>query len=225
MLFIAAAALGATSLAAHADVTYSDTEFPNTGWGFETSVIAPGGTSAGTQVSGGNPGFGRQMTNNVNALGTIWGISRFGTTTATRYEPINSGAITSIDWTIDAKWLSGIGGQGQSIALAIKQGAIVYIADVDITGSSGQWITNSATGLTAASFSALSGAGAIDFSGTADPIRVGFAVGNSSTSSAYINVVLYDNFNVVIHNVPAPMAAAQLTVAAALLGMRRRRAC
>jgi hypothetical protein len=207
---------------AHADVVFSDTEFVPSNWGFESATIGPGGTSTAAQVSGGNPGNARQMTNNINALGTIWGFSRYGTTTATRYEPLLSGAILSVEYSIDSRWLSGIGGQGQSIALGLRQGTIIYIAAHDITGSTGNWNTHSAINLTAADFQPLTSGAPVDFSSTAQPIRFGFLVGNSSTSGAYTNVVMYDNFRVVVQNVPAPASAGVLAVSGLVLARRRR---
>lgn len=207
---------------ATADVTFSDTEFNNGDWGFETATIAPGGSSAGTQTGGGNPGNARQLTNSVNSGGTVFGFSRYGTTLGTRYELNTQGAIASVDWTIDSRWLSGIGGQGHSIGLGVKQGTVVYIADFEITGSSGNWNTHGGIGLTAADFSPLIAGPAIDFSSTGAPLRFGFIVGNSSTGGAYTNAVLYDNFSFTVHSVPAP-GAGGLAVLAAVAGLRRRR--
>ncbi len=99
----------------------------------------------------------------------------------------------------------------------------MYIAAHDITGSSGQWLSHGATGLTAADFAPLAMGAPVDFSAAADPIRFGLLVGNSSTGGAYTNVVLYDNFNVVVHNVPAPMAVGPLALAGVVVGVRRRR--
>lgn len=215
------ATLGVASGAA-ADVTFSDTEFANANWGFETAVVAPGGSSAGTQTGGGNPGNARQLTNSVNSGGTVFGFSRYGTTVGTRYELNTQGAIATVDWTIDSRWLSGIGGQGHSIGLGVKQGTVVYVADFEITGSSGNWNTHGGISLTAADFAPLISGPAVDFSSTGAPLRFGFIVGNSSTGGAYTNAVLYDNFSVTIHSVPAP-GTVGLAALAAATGLRRRR--
>ena len=208
---------------ARADVTFSDTEFPISNWGFETVTSGTGGTSIPAQVAGGNPGNARQITNNVNANGgTVFGVSRYGTTNATRYDPSTQGAISSIDYSIDARWLSGIGGQGHSIMLGIKQNVTVYYAHIEITGSDGLWHTFGTTGLTAADFTNLTAGAPIDFSAAGAPLRVGFIVGNSAPNISYTNVVLYDNFTAVVHNVPTPGGIALVGVGV-LVAMRRRR--
>ncbi len=219
---VAAAALLVAG-GARADVTFSDTEFLNSGWGLDTITVGAGGTSAGTQTTGGNPGFGRQVTNNVTIGGEVYGLHRYGTTLATRYEPTVSGAITSVDFTIDSKWLSGIGGLGHGIALGAKQGSVVYRAGFDTTGSTGFWETHASSGSTAVSFVSLNGGPAINFSATGAPIRFGFLVSNGAVNETYSNVVLYDNFRVVIHNVPAPAGAAVLMLGGLVRRSRRGR--
>jgi hypothetical protein len=218
-------ALGAAVLvggAARADVTFSDTEFPNSGWGLDVFTVGAGGTSSGIQVSGANPGFGRQVTNSITIGGEVYGLHRYGTSLATRYEPSVTGAITSVDFSIDSRFISGLGGLGHGISLGAKQGSVLYRAGFDTTGSTGLWETHSSTGNTAASFTPLGGGPAIDFSSTAAPIRFGFVVSNGAVNETYSNVVLYDNFQVVIHNVPAPAGAAVLGLGG-LMACRRRR--
>lgn len=209
---------------AHADVTFSDTEFANTNWASEIVTFGAGGTTSGTQTTGGNPGFGREVTNNLIIGGTIYGFHRYGTTTATRYDPPISGAINTVDFKIDSKWLSGIGGLGHGITIGAKQGTVVFRAGFDVTGSTGLWETHAATGFVASDFAAVNGsATAIDFSATGAPIRFGFVVSNAAVNESYTNVVLYDNFQVVVHNLPAPGGAA-LLAGGALAALRRRRA-
>jgi len=216
---VAASAVVGVSVA-NADVILSDTEFAPSNWGLETSVISPGGTSTAAQTTGGNPGFGRQMTNTLNAGGVVFGFSRYGTSVATRYEPALQGAITSVDYSIDARWISGLGGQGHSIMLGAKQGQVVYFADPEVTGSSGFWTSHGAAGLVASDFAPLVSGAPIDFSATGAPLRFGFIVGNSGSTN-YSNVVIYDNFSTTIHNIPAPTCVAVSGVFG--LALRRRR--
>lgn len=220
---LAASAAALLSSPAWAAVVYSDGTFANSNWGFETVTLGAGGTSSGTQVAGGNPGTARQLVNNVTIGGTVWGVNRFGTTNPTRYEPITMGAIQTVDFAIDFRFVEGWGGAGHALVLCAKQGVRVYGAAYTTTGSTGAWGSYAVTGLTAADFSMLDGSAAVplDFSSTAAPIRFGFAVGNSATGLSYSNTVMYDNFEVVVHNVPAP--AAGLLAGAALLTLSRRR--
>lgn len=219
-----AAAMLFVGAAARADVVFSDTEFTSSNWALENVTLGTGGTSSASQVTGGNPGFARQLTTNVNASGgVVYALSRYGTSVATRYEPAVSGAITSVDFTIDYRFLSGDTVLGQSIGIGAKQGTVVYYAALGVTGITGAWGTQSSLGLTAASFISPAGGAPIDFSSTGAPIRFGFVVGNSAPSTASVNTAMYDNFSVTIHNVPAPASAAVLGLGG-LLASRRRRA-
>ena len=209
---------------ARAVVTFSDTEFVNSNWGSETVALGAGGTSTGTQTTGGNPGFGREVTNNLIIGGTIYALHRYGTTAATRYDPPISGAISAVDFSIDSKWFSGIGGLGHGITIGAKQGTVVFRAGFDVTGSTGLWETHAASGFTAPDFFAVNGSATlIDFSATGAPIRFGFVVSNGAVNESYTNVVLYDNFRVVVHNVPSPGVPAVLGLGGLAAFARRRR--
>lgn len=222
---VAALVVASMAAPAMASVTYSDGTFNTANWGFETVAVGPGGTSSASQVAGGNPGTARQIVNTINGGGgLVWGVSRFGTTNATRYEPVNQGAILTVDFAIDFRFVEGIGGEGQSVVVIAKQGMLVYGAGYAITGSTGAWGSHAVTGLTAADFTLLNGASgpAIDFSGTAVPLRFGFGAGNSAPNNTYSNTVMYDNFEVVVNNVPAP-AGGVLAGLGVLCAARRRR--
>lgn len=222
-----ACAIVAGASLAHASVTFSDTEFATSGglaWVLEPVVRGTGGAAAAAQSTLGNPGKARQidLTTGTAPGDTIWGFSRFGTTTATRYEPATSGPITSLTWSIDARLSGGGFGDGQAIVLALKQGQLIYTADYHVTGSSGNWITVGGSGITAADFTRLDGQfGIPDFSAAGAPIRFGFASGNSTTGGSYSTQALFDNWSVTVNPVPAPGACLAL---AGLLGLRRRRA-
>lgn len=213
--------IGSAAGVAGADVVFSDADFNPANWGFETVMLGPGGTSAASQVAGGNPGTARRVRNDVNAGGTIYGFSRYGTTTGTRYDPATQGEIASLDFSIDFRFIDGAGGDGHAIMLGAKQGTFVYAAAMSITGSSGAWGTWSATGLTAADFVSLNGGPVIDLTPTGGFIRFGFIAGNSAPGDAYFNRVDYDNFLVRVRQVPSPGPAALLCIG--LGAMRRRR--
>lgn len=208
---------------AQADITFSDSVFNNADWSVNTVGLVTGGTSTGTQTAGGNPGLGREVTNTLNLLGTIYALHAYGATPATTYQPTISGAVGSVDFTIDARWLSGIGGQGHGIALGAMQGSNLYHAVYDITGSTGLWGTFATFGMTAADFTELSGGPPIDLSAGGAPIRFGFVVGNYAPDQAYTNVVIYDNWSVTVHTVPAPGAAALLGLGGMMVARGRRR--
>lgn len=210
--------------AAHASVTYTDTVFDLGQWGNETVVLGTGGTASFAQSLEGNPGPSREISLNVNpGVGTVWAVSRYGVDSATRYVPSNQGPITSINFSIDARFISGsVLGEGQQVKLMAKQGTRVFGAGLLFTDSDGLWRTLVADGLTAADFIALDGSSSvIDFSLTGAPIRFGFAAGTSSTELEGVNLKAeYDNFMVTV--IPAPGALAVLGFGA-LAATRRRR--
>lgn len=209
--------VGAAALAsaAQADVILSDSDFANSNWGFESAFSGltgnTGSASAAQSVATGNPGNARRvtLTTGTSVGDSIYGLSRFGTTNATRYEPATQGPIMSINWTIDARFVTGtFAGAGQAIMLGLKQGTVIYYADYDVTGSSGAWGTFGGTGITAGDFLRLDGAaGSPDLSATGAPIRLGFISGNGNGGFPYSTTVDYDNFSVTVVQVPTPGAA------------------
>ncbi|MBU6413774.1 MAG: hypothetical protein KGS45_09885 [Planctomycetes bacterium] len=214
---------------AQADVVYSDGTFTPSNWGLETFTAngAGGSVTAAQLSSGGNPGQARSVTNTTGTGPdqTIFGLHRYGTTNATRYEPLNQGAIASVDFSIDFAFRSGVGGQGHGLALGAKQGTVIYAAAATVTGSSTAWNTYSVTGLSAADFTAVSGTGAINFSASGAPIRFGFITSNSNGSSgtSYFNEIAYDNFLVRVNQVPAPTWTSVVCGTLITTACRRRR--
>jgi hypothetical protein len=220
-----AACLSALAAPANADVVFSDGAFSPSVWVVEPINIGSGGIVNVSQVSTGNPGDARRVNITLGSQpgDTTWVFSRYGNNTATRYEPTTSGAIATINWGIDARFVDGsFPGQGQAILLGLRQGNVNYVADADITGSSGAWSSFGATGLTASSFQRLDGlAGTPDFAGTAAPIRFGFVSGNSTTGGSYFTTVDYDNWFVEVI-VPAPGSLALAGAGCVLIARRRR---
>lgn len=209
--------------AAHADITFSDSTFNNADWNVHAVATGAAATSVGTQTGGGNPGTGREVTNTLSQPALLYAMHAYGTTAATTYQPAIDGAIGTVDYTIDAQWLAGIGGQGHGIALGALQGMNLYYGIYSITGSSGTWGTYANAGMTAADFVPFNGGPAIDFSASGAPIRFGFVVGNSAPDQPYFNTVIYDNFSVTIHTIPSPAAGTLLALSLAGLTTSRRR--
>lgn len=213
-----------------ADVTYSDGDFAASNWGFEVTLSSSGGTSVPTQVAGGNPGTARQITNTIGAgdvPGMVLGFSRYGTTQSVgRYDPAVLGAILSVDWAIQSRYISGQSagsdGQGQTIRLGAKQGSVLYAAAVEFTGISGAWTNHGSLSLTASDFEQITPGPAIDFSATGGPLRFGFIAGTSGEPSSF-ETAAYDNFSVTIHNIPAPATAGVILSGGCWAARRRRR--
>lgn len=224
---IATLALCAVSASTLANVVYSDGTFNNADWGFETVIVGTGGSASASQSSGtGNPGSARRSSITTgNAVGDgTYAIHRFGTTLGTRYVASTQGAIDSINFSIDARFVTGtFTGAGQGVYAQAKQGTNIYIAYIGVTGSSGAWTTLSDTGILASDFIQISGSATpIDFSVAGAPIRFGFASANGNGGSPYSTTVDFDNFNLEVVTVPAPGVAA-LAILGATGFMRRRR--
>ncbi len=219
-------AVTAMTLTDHArgDVTLTDTEFPDAGWAVESIATGAGGSSVGVQSPTGNPGNARRITSSVNAgPSSISAMHRFGTTSATIYSPTTSGAVASLNFSVDYRLAGGFG-DGQGLGFALKQGTVVYFAAYAVTGSDGAWHTRSASGLLASDFVRMDGlAGVPNFSASGANIRFGLAISNSSTGSGYSIVVDYDNFAVTVRQVPGPGAAGAGLAAAGMAAARRRR--
>ena len=215
----------AMSAAARADVLFSDGTFATSVWVNETVNVGSGGSVGVSQESTGNPGFARRVTISLGSQAgdTTYSFNRYGNTLATRYEPATSGAVTSIDWGIDARFVTAsFFGAGQAIMLGLRQGNVNYVADYDVTGSSGQWNTFGATGLVAGDFTRLDGlAGGPDLSVSGAPIRFGFVTGNSTTGGSYFTTVDYDNWFVRV--VPTPGSIALAGVGGLMMVRRRRK--
>lgn len=194
-----------------AAVTYSDGTFASGTWVIELIQENGGGGASAVQSAGtGNPGDARRVTTTVNAgspdlPSTVWAFQRYGTNVATRYEPATQGPIGAIAFSIDYRLVSGFG-DGQGLAVGLKQGQMVYAAAYTVTGSSGQWGEHMVTGLRASDFSLVGGGdGEPDFSAGGAPIRFGFITSNSTRGElGYSITVDYDNFFV---RVTAPCAA------------------
>jgi hypothetical protein len=205
-------------------ITYSDGTFTPSNWGFET--VGSGVSTPAQIAAGGNPGSYRQIDHTVNQnTGWYYSFSRYGTTNATRYEPAVQGAIASLDFSIDARVVSTQGGQLPGLALGAKQGTLVFMQSSFFNVGNPAWGGYGVSGLTAASFTCINGAGSLDLSAGGAPIRFGFVVLNASFSPITTGSVSeYDNFSVTAHAVPAPSAlgvAAGVGLAGA--GLRRRR--
>lgn len=217
-------AIGLCAAAAHANVILQDGTFANTNWS-AIENFGQGSATSAQLASGGNPGTARRITNTVNNASpiTMTAFHAYGNTTATRYAPQTQGAITSLNVSIDARYVSGPS-DGQGFAFAFKQGQVIYTSAPIFITSTTAW-QHIALTLNAASFTRIDGlAGGPDFSASAAPIRFGIATSNSLDFgvTGFSSVADYDNFFVEVVNVPAPSTALVLCGAAVFVGRRRR---
>jgi hypothetical protein len=222
----AASLVGMLAGTAQATVLFSDSQFETTTWVTET-IIAGGTFNATQSIGTGNGGPARHLdiTTGANVGDTVAIFSRYGNTTATRYEPMLSGAISSIDLQMDVKlFATTLAGVGPEIYLGIKQGNVVFRSAAGFAVTPSVWTEILHIGYTASDFVRVDGgAGSLDFSGTAVPIRFGFVSTQANAGEAFTTASEYDNFCVYVQNVPSPGAAGLAGVVGVLAARRRRR--
>lgn len=211
---------------ANATIQFSDGGFDTATWVTET--ISAGGTFAASQSLGtgnGEPSRHLEISTGSNVGDTVAIFSRYGNTTATRYDPLVFGAISSIELQMDYKMVSSsLVGSGPDLYFGIKQGNVIYRASLGAAVTPNVWTEFLHVGFTPADFvRADGGVGTLDFSATAAPIRFGFVSVQSNAGEAFTTATEYDNFCVYVDNVPAPGAAALLGVAGGFVSRRRRR--
>ncbi|MBS0187458.1 MAG: hypothetical protein JSS51_05280 [Planctomycetes bacterium] len=201
LLAAALTALAGVASSALADnqVSFTDGTFANADWTLTLVTTGTGGTATGTQNANGNPGTGRRVVHNVNG-GTTSVQAQHMNIAGANIMDLASGDIITIDCSIMARYNSGVGGNGQTIAFLVEQAGVRYASSSLTTGSSGNWVTRSAS-LTAASFSRVDGLpGTPDFSSAGAPLTFGYrTVNNGSGGGAFSQTVTYDNFSVIVH--------------------------
>ncbi len=219
---IAILVLTALAGAAKADRTFTSLNWNAASW--ETIQYGPGSASSARDATGGNPGAALQVTMTASTSGgALNGFQH--NVGGNQYNPAVDGAVASIDFSLDARWISSSlvpGGHGLSIG--IQQGGIDYASNpTQPTGFTGNWVTLTDTGLTASDFTRLDGLpGTPDFSAGGASFSYGFRTFIAGFNHGNSNIVNYDNLSMTVHSTPAPGAAA-LAGLGGLLASRRRR--
>jgi PEP-CTERM motif len=228
------ALLVATTSATQASVVFSDDTFVDAAW--TAQKFLNGSVTAFQVASGGNTGPFRETDH--TGLNNTQSIIVIHTMNAAIYDPAVSGAIGSIDFGFDLKFLGGSTGTSQmAYRLALVQNGSTYFSNGVFLGvatgpGNGQpgaaWVNFSFTGLNASSFAQNSGAGTLDFSGGGAPITFGYLTTNTVVTDNTSIMSGIDNWIVTVNPiaVPEPSSLALLgtgAVAAALYFSRRRR--
>ncbi|MBL8874207.1 MAG: hypothetical protein JNM86_00250 [Phycisphaerae bacterium] len=183
----------APSAVADNQVPFSDVDFALADW----SLTNYGNTDAtATQNVNGFSGTCRRVVHPLSGSASIRAFHKYLPASAT-LDPANGGVV-SIDFSIKAKFINGVGIVGHSIGLALEQGGIAYYAAGLTTGVSGNWVTRSAN-YTASSFVRFDGQpGTPDLSTSGAPISFGFVTINNGGSN--INqIVHYDDLVITAH--------------------------
>lgn len=192
------AAAAVLAPAAFAQTVFSDGNF--SAWGFERIQIPnpTGGSETGVRVAtGGVPGAFRRHTVIVDSDPNDFGaaVSRFGTTTSTRYMPIEQGAIVAVDCSFDVRSGSATQPSTARFGIGLKQAQVVYIARPEAPPAGDQWQKRAHTALTQNDFVRVDGIPlSPDFSTNGAPIRFCLVSDVRSLGSAATSVIEFDNF-------------------------------
>lgn len=178
-----------------------DTEFVATDWSATAYTTGSGGSVTFAQNANGDPGNSIQVVNHLNGGTSVDQNFLKYLAASSIIDPAN-GAIDSIEMSVDAKYIAGVGGNGQQIGLAIEQNGIAYKAAGGVTGSSGNWNSISTLRLKQGDFTRFDGsAGSPNFSTGGKPVSFGFRTGNTNGagSGAISTTVRYDNWSIQVH--------------------------
>lgn len=178
----------------------ADSTFALADWTWDQYSSGSGGAATPTQNANGNPGTCRRVSHAVNGgTGVLQVFHKYLGATGTVLP--SQGGIDRIDMTLDARYISGVGGNGHQIGLALEQGGIAYRTTGQVTNSSGNWVTRQSAWLRASDFTRFDGlAGNPDFSTSGGPIQLGFRTANSNSGGGAFNqIVSYDNWSVRVH--------------------------
>jgi hypothetical protein len=234
-LFLSMLLLGSFPLPAAA-LTFSDGTFQDTDWSSLEILDSSGAAtfSSSHQIAGGNPGEFRQTVHSVPASGQSIIVDHVYS--AGHYDPSTQGAIASIDFSSDLRFIGGSVGTSQvGYQLLLVQGGSHYnalstgaVALGPGAGAPGPWIAAAFSGLTQASFTRVFGSGPAqpDFSPGGADIQFGYLTQNTSIDTAITTTSGIDNWSVVVHT-PEPPAGALIGLALLSLAVaaRRPRAC
>jgi len=191
-------------------LVFSDGTFVTTEWSQEEYISGPtgGSSSVAQRGSGGNPGAYREVVATKNATagtGQSGGTTVYSFRPLATYRPGEEGAITTIDFSIDAK--QNVMASGGSVTLALQQGGGRWAAP----GSSSPggrlaveettWTRKERAGLTQNDFSdPLRPGERPNFSASGGPITLGFAYGVSTVVDGGVSTRTadFDNWMVTI---------------------------
>lgn len=232
---IALAALAAATAATSAQATaFFDGTFVDTDWTaqklFDNSNSGSGGASAtiGQVGTGGNPGAYRQTVNDWLGTG---GFEYGHVSTVAAYNPSIEGAITSMDFSYDARYFGFSGSGANPLAVAylpfLMQGGSTYQGPY-ATATQNSWVPFDFMNLMASDFTLTTGSGPAnpDFSATGGAIMFGYLTSNGSGfTGTHETTSGIDNWRVEVHNaqVPEPASLSLFGLGLAGLGWARRR--
>jgi hypothetical protein len=182
-------------------VVFSDGTFNLSDYTKSVFTWGNGGTiSEAQQLSGGNPDAYLRVTISVNRAASATNFARVAAVYIKNdavYDPAAQGAISGINFSQDALFISGVG-SGETIRPALMQDGKVFIANPLQTSPNTQWTATVANNRQATDFflpsEDVSPVTRPNFSATGSPITLGFTRLNTTTGAPFTNVGGVDNW-------------------------------
>jgi hypothetical protein len=205
-------------------LTIADDTFLDASWSTSELIDTAGTAAFSTSQQHSIPVGGQSI-----GLGQIF--------TASSYDLVRGGAIESIDFSLDLRFIGGSLGTSQvGYQLLLVQAGSFYnalgtagaVALGPGNGLPGPWSSHSFSALTATSFTNLQSSGPVhpDFSTLGSPLQFGYLTQNTSIDTAIATTSGIDNWSVTIHSrVPEPPAVALVAAALLILVLAGRAAC
>jgi len=199
------------------ETIYTDGDFTN--WTLVDASQPTFSTTISRLTTGGNPAACLELITHSGTTGLAHG---FAMNDDAVWSPTTSGAIDSVQLSIDVRSISGWG-FGHQFKVAVEQDGKYYVAPTSAshTGSATTWHTIGLGPYSSDSFGRFVAWNDLDatqhpgFSAGGSPIKFGFEVGNHS-SRDYTQ--RYDNWSLLVNAVPEPSVLAMLASGALVLG-------
>jgi hypothetical protein len=204
-----AAALGSTSVLL-ADVTFTDTTFDLSNYSIMTFQSGGGVISVSQTLTGGDPGAAMQINTTVPA-GQFLALEYF-LNPSFSYSPNVQGVISTIAFSQDVNFQSGIGVAVEAAFSLISQGGNLYVDRIDVPAAAGVFVTASASGLQASDYDLVTNLDTFTQNPTAHPnfagasMEFGFmgAWSNQATFPAYTEQEVLDNLSITVNTMAVP---------------------
>lgn len=126
------------------------------------------------------------------------------------YDPRALGAIASVNWSLEYRWINGACCAGQGYALYAEQGGAVYATKTFATLEAPPWRSHQESALTALDFEPAPFQNSTpphpDFSNSGAPIQFGVLTSNSTAAdgTGYLTRTRFDTFDVEIQSLGCP---------------------